>query len=187
MKDDIIIDKPEAQQRGQRIAQGLLTVGFWCLFLSLLRPLLALVGWLIGIHLFTHEMIDKDGGRVLLGTLRDYGLVVLLLAVVLRSWAWYNHRRFAGRDQRRKTMPPIPLEVIARYHQVDPSALSLWQKDRCLYVRHNAQGKVLEVQSSEPPPWGVEASCVTVTQHPLFCPYGDSAEEAAVVSPPPAL
>lgn len=184
MKDDIIIEKPEAQQRGQRIAQGLLTVGFWCLFLSLLRPLLALVGWLIGIHLFTHEMIEKDGGWVLLGTLRDYGLVVLLLAIVLRSWAWYNHRRFAGRDQRRKTMPPISLEAIARYHQVDPSALSLWTKDRCLYVRHNDQGKVLEVQSSEPPPWGVEASCVTVMQHPLFCPYGDSAAESTVTPPP---
>ena len=70
MKDDIIIDKPEAQQRSQRIAQGLLTVGFWCLFLSLLRPLVALVGWLIGIHLFTHEMIEKDGGgQALMGML----------------------------------------------------------------------------------------------------------------------
>ena len=187
MKDNIIIEKPEAQQRSQRIAQGLLTVGFWFLFLSLVRPLVALVGWLIGIHLFTHEMIEKDGGRALMGMLFDYGLVVLLLAVVLRSWAWYNHRRFAGRDQRRKTMPPIPLEVVARYHQVDPSALSMWQKDRGLYVRHNASGKVLEVQSSEPPPWGVDASSVTVIQCPLFGSCGEHEAESTVAPQPPGM
>ncbi len=187
MKNDLIINKPEAQQRGQRIAQGLLTVGFWVLFLSLLRPLLALVGWLIGIHLFTHEMIEKDGGRVLIRTLCDYGLVVLLLAIVLRSWAWYNHRRFAGKDQRRKTLPPIPLEVVARYHQVDPSALSLWQKDRCLYVRHSTEGKVLEVQSSEPPPWGVDASSVTVVQCPLFGSCGGHEAESIVAPQPPGM
>jgi biofilm PGA synthesis protein PgaD len=166
MKDNLIIDKPEAQQRSQRIAQGLLTVGFWFLFLSLLRPLLALIGWLVGIHLFTHEMIEQNGGWVLIETLRNYGLVVLLMAVVLRSWAWYNHRRFAGKDQRRRTMAPISLEVIARYHQVDPSALALWQKDRRLFVRHNAQGQVLEVQASEPPLWD-GAIPVTLAQHAL--------------------
>lgn len=187
MKNPIIIDKPEAQQRSQRIAQGLLTVGFWCVFLSLLRPLLALIGWLVGIRLFTYEMIEQDGGRVLMGTLRDYGLVVLLLAVVLRSWAWYNHRRFAGRDQRRRTMQPVSMEVIARYHNVDPSALSMWKRDRCLYVRHNAQGQVLEVQASEPPPWGVGASYVSVEQKPFSDRYEGYEEESTVSSAPLGL
>jgi biofilm PGA synthesis protein PgaD len=153
MGDDLIIEKPEAQNRSQRLAQGLLTVGFWCFFLSLLRPLLALFGWLIGIRLFTHEMIENNGGRILLEALRNYGLVVLLLAVILRGWAWYNHRRFAGRDKRRRTMAPVPLKEVAEYHDVDATALALWREDRCLYVRHSDKGKVLEVQAAKPPPW----------------------------------
>lgn len=184
MGDDVIIDKPEAQNRGQRVAQGLLTVGFWCLFLSLLRPLLALLGWLVGIRLFTHEMIEKNGARLLLEALRNYGLVVLLLAVILRSWAWYNHRRFAGRDKRRKTLPPIPLEEIARFHKVDTTALSLWQKDRWLYVRHNEEGAVLEVQAAEPPPWGDCACRVSLARQ--ISPGGcGMCDEGASVSPPP--
>jgi poly-beta-1,6-N-acetyl-D-glucosamine biosynthesis protein PgaD len=147
MKNKIIIDKPERQQRSQRIVQVILTAGFWFLFLSLLRPLLALAGWLVGFHLFTHEMIDNNGGQALLKALRDYGLVVLLLALMLRSWAYYNQQRFKGRNQRRKPVQPMPREIIAQYHQVDPTALSLWQKSRWLYMQHNAEGRILEVQT----------------------------------------
>lgn len=165
MGDDLIIEKPDAQNRGQRLAQGVLTVGFWCLFLSLLRPLLTLFGWMIGIRLFTCEMIEKDGGRLLLETLSKYGLVVLVLAVTLRTWAWYNHRRFAGREKRRNTMPPLPIDEIARYYGVDPTALAMWRKDRSLYVRHNNDGKVLEVQAAQPPPWGYCSCSVNLSRY----------------------
>lgn len=151
MKNKIIIDKPERQQRSQRIVQVILTAGFWFLFLSLLRPLLALAGWLVGFHLFTHEMIDNNGGQALLKALRDYGLVVLLLALMLRSWAYYNQQRFKGRNQRRKPVQPMPREIIAQYHQVDPTALSLWQKSRWLFIRHDAEGRILKVHSGPQP------------------------------------
>lgn len=183
MDDGLIIEKPEAQHRGQRVAQGLLTVGFWCLFLSLLRPLVALFGWLVGIRIFTYEMIEKDGGRVLFETLKNYGLVVLLIAVILRTWAWYNHRRFAGKDKRRNTMAPIPIEEIARYHNVDPTALAMWRKDRCLYVRHSEEGRVLEVQAAEPPPWGYCACRVSLARNVPPGGCGNCGDGAA--SPPP--
>ncbi|ABA90024.1 PgaD [Syntrophotalea carbinolica DSM 2380] len=178
MGDNLIIEKPEAQNRGQRLAQGVLTVGFWCLFLSLLRPLLTLFAWLIGIRLFTYEMIEKDGGRLLLEALRNYGLVVLVLAVILRTWAWYNHRRFAGREKRRNTMPPLSTDEITGYYGVDPTALAMWRKDGSLYVRHNKEGKVLEVQTAQPPPWGDCACSVSLSR--AVSPEGDDAN-----SPPP--
>jgi biofilm PGA synthesis protein PgaD len=166
MDINLIIDKPEAQKRGQRVAQGLLTAGFWCLFLSLLRPLLALLGWLIGIRLFTREMIEKGGGWQFLEALRNYGLVVLLMAIILRTWALYNHRRFAGRDKRRNTMPPVSIEEIARYHHVDPTSLTVWRKDRRLFVRHNEGGKVLEVRATDPAPWEYGAGSINSTREP---------------------
>jgi biofilm PGA synthesis protein PgaD len=183
MGDDLIIEKPEAQNRSQRLAQGLLTVGFWCFFLSLLRPLLALFGWLIGIRLFTHEMIENNGGRILLEALRNYGLVVLLLAVILRGWAWYNHRRFAGKDKRRRTMAPVPLKEVAKYHDVDATALALWREDRCLYVRHSDEGKVLEVQAAEPPPWDDCVCRVTLVRNPSAGACGECRHEAGWTPP----
>ena len=169
MKNHIIIEKPERQQRSQRIVQVVLTAGFWFLFLSLLRPLLALAGWLVGFHLFTHEMIDHDGGQALLKALRGYGLVVVLLALVLRSWAWYNKQRFKGRNQRRKPVEPMPREIIAQYHQVDPTALFLWQKSRWLLMRHNAAGQILEVQTEpqQTVPANIHSDMVTNPKSPF--------------------
>lgn len=185
MGTGLIIEKPEAQKRGQRVAQGLLTVGFWCLFLSLLRPLLALFDWFIGIRLFTHEMIEKDGGRLLFETLRNYGLVVLVMALILRTWAWYNHRRFAGKDKRRTTMAPVSLEEIARYHNVDPTALAMWRQDRSLYVRHSEEGRVLEVQSAEPPPWKPCVRSVSLARE--SCTEACEKSDGRAGSPPCAL
>lgn len=185
MKNDFIIHKPERQDRGHRLLQGVLTAGFWLLFLSLLRPVLALVAWLVGLQIFTHEMIDKNGGRALLEALWDYGLVLLTIALVMRTWAWYNRRRFAGMDRRRKPVEPMSLETIARYHQVDPRALALWQQDRWLYVRHNAAGRVLEVQANNPPSQSQECLCVALTQHPLHPKGGKRDADRRFTQPPP--
>lgn len=185
MKNNLIIDKPEQQDPRQRLLQSVLTLGFWMLFLSLLRPALALVAWLVGVRIFTYEMIDKDGGRLLLDVLWKYGLVLIAIALILRSWAWYNQRRFGGKDRRRKPVEPMSLETIARYHKVDPRALDLWQQDRWLYVRHNPAGRVLEVQANLPPSQGQDYLSPALTLHPPSPEPGQCNTDHSFTQPPP--
>ncbi len=142
---DPIIEKPQAQAKKQRLAQGAITATFWFLFLYLLRPLFTLIAWLVGAVLFSREMVENQGLHVLGRVLVWYGLVILVMGFVLRSWAWYNQKRFAGRNKRRTVPHFVPIEELAAFNRVDPGSLACWQQARRLLIRHDPSGNVVEV------------------------------------------
>lgn len=151
MTRDPIIEKPQAQDKKQRLAQGALTAAFWFLFVYLLRPVFTLVAWLVGAVLFSREMVGNDRLYELARVLGWYSLVILVIGLVLRSWAWYNYKRFAGRDKRRTVPHFISLEEIAAFNRVDPGRLACWQRARRLLIRHDPEGRVVEVISEKSP------------------------------------
>jgi biofilm PGA synthesis protein PgaD len=148
-EEKMIIEKPQAQDKKQRLAQGAVTAAFWFLFICLLRPLFTLVAWLVGVVLFSREMVGNDRlfelGRVLVW----YGLVILVIGFVLRSWAWYNQKRFAGRDKRRTVPHFVSVEELAAFNRVDSGSLAGWQRARRLLVRHDPEGRVIGVETGD--------------------------------------
>lgn len=149
MTRDPIIEKPQAQGKRQRLAQGAITAAFWFLFIYLLRPVFTLIAWLVGAVLFSREMVENQGLHVLGRVLVWYGLVILIMGLVLRSWAWYNQKRFAGRNKRRSVRHFVPLEEIAAFNRVDPGSLACWQRAKRLLIRHDPEGRVVEVNPGD--------------------------------------
>lgn len=80
------------------------TALFWLAWIYLISPLLSLLLWLVGIQLFTDEMLARGGYRALLRELGDYGLVISLMLLAISSWIEWNQRRY-GRNNKR-TLPP---------------------------------------------------------------------------------
>jgi biofilm PGA synthesis protein PgaD len=143
-----IIEKPEAVSQTQRIAQGAVTVTCWFGFGFLLRPLFTLLGWIIGAVFFSREMVVHDGLRIWMRLLGWYGLTVLAIGLTLKSWAWYNYRRFGTRNLRRTYPPSVTLQEIADFNRVAPAELSLWRSSRRLVIRHDTQGRILQVNNA---------------------------------------
>lgn len=151
MHRNLIIEKPQAQDKTQRFAQGTITAAFWFLFLYLLRPVFTLIGWIVGAVIFSREMVGYGGFDGLWTSLLWYLLVIVVMAVVLRSWACYNYKRFGVRDKRRNTIPAVPLEKVAAFNQVGPGDLCCWQKASWLFISHDEQGRICQVQYRELP------------------------------------
>ncbi len=150
MHRKLIIEKPQSQDKTQRLAQGTITAAFWFLFLYLLRPIFTLIAWIVGAVIFSREMVGYGGFEGLQRSLLWYLLVILIIAIVLRSWAWYNLKHFGGHEKRRTFIPPVPLNRVAAFYHVDPVELSCWQKSGWLLIIHDEQGRILHVRHREP-------------------------------------
>jgi poly-beta-1,6-N-acetyl-D-glucosamine biosynthesis protein PgaD len=146
---DPIIEKPQAQDKKQRLAQVALTGAFWFFFLYLLRPFFTLIAWLVGGFLFSHEMVEKQGLQELGNVLVWYGLVILVMGSVLRTWVWYNQKRFGTRNKRRTFPHSVSIEKIAAFNQVDPESAACWQQAKTLLIHHDSKGTVVEVVVKE--------------------------------------
>ena len=95
-------------------------------------------------------MVGYGGFDGLWRSLLWYLLVILVIAVVLINWAWYNYKRFGGRNKRLAIIPPVPLDKVAAFNHVDPAELFCWQKAGWLLISHDEQGRIRQVQYREP-------------------------------------
>jgi biofilm PGA synthesis protein PgaD len=139
---DLIIDKPNLQSKRQRVLFGSMTLVFWILWIYLWLPILAMLGWALGLKIAYFQMVVQGGFAGLLHLLGFYATVIAFLGASLLLWAYYNFFRF--RDvQRRRTFPVVPLAVLSRYYQVPRDVLEQWSQARCLVLHHDAAGKLL--------------------------------------------
>lgn len=63
----------------------------------------------------------------------------LIMATSLLAWAELNRHRFRGKE-RRTPRPRVPVERIARDHDVEPYVLDGLQRDRVISVHVNDDG-----------------------------------------------
>lgn len=142
----LIIERPDLQPRSQRLVSMLLTVFFWVLWAYLWMPLLALLGWALGVTLYYEEMIMRDGHRILFEVLPWYAAAVALLGGSLVAWAMYNYYRFRGRE-RRSAGAPVSVAEVAAYAGVHPVDLARWRHARLLHVTHDPDGRIQTVRT----------------------------------------
>ena len=141
----LIIDEPSLQTLKQRFAYSLMTFIFWAFWIYLWLPVISLVAWLGGIHLFYQEMIVQGGAQAFFGLVRFYALVILSMGIVFLSWAGYNLARFRGKG-RRKSAEGADKADIARFFSVEVDQLNKWHKAKRLIVYHNKEGEIDRVE-----------------------------------------
>ena len=81
-----------------------ITTAFWFAWVYLILPLISLLLWLAGYHLFVDEMLVRGGYEALLDELLNYGLVILGMSLVVLTWIGWNQRRY-GRHNKRTRQP----------------------------------------------------------------------------------
>jgi biofilm PGA synthesis protein PgaD len=138
---DFIIDKPQWQTARQRAVFGFVTVLFWAIWLYLWLPVLAVIGWLLGIDIAYREMVMKHGYVELVDDLGLYTFIVCCLGGSLLIWAYYNFFRFRG-VERRKERTPVTFEQISRHYQIAPDELRRWTRAPRLVIHHSVDGRV---------------------------------------------
>jgi poly-beta-1,6-N-acetyl-D-glucosamine biosynthesis protein PgaD len=145
---DLIIEKEHAQTKGQKYGYRLLTLVFWGTFLYLLRPLLTFLAWAVGISLFTEAMIEEGGWHGLAALLGLYAAVILVIALVLKTWEQYNLQRFRGRERRRQA-PAVTIADMASRFGVDAGELLRWRQSRSLLLLHDHSGGIISGLTAE--------------------------------------
>jgi poly-beta-1,6-N-acetyl-D-glucosamine biosynthesis protein PgaD len=138
----LIIERPDAQTKKQRLSQNFFTILFWLLFIYLIRPFLSLFAWFLGFEVFHNVMFEKEGYRSLLELLGIYLLVIILIGIIIRLWSLYNLNRY-GRKNKRK-IPPLSLSLdrTAQFFAITPETLQSWRGSRRIVLGFDESGKV---------------------------------------------
>ena len=138
----LIIDKPGLQSARQRVLYGSMTVLFWALWIYLWLPVLAVVGWVLGLRIAYFQMVVLNGYAGLLHLLRFYLTVIAGLGGSLLIWAYYNFFRFRGTN-RRSHVPKVGVDETSRHYGIDPAVVAGWIDSRRVTLYHDANGKLL--------------------------------------------
>ena len=132
-----IIDNPKLKSFLRNIGEWSFTTLMWGLWIYLFLPLLNVILWLLGFHLFYVKVIERGGYIHLLNLLGKVGWAVLLIFGILRLWGYYNYVRF-GRKNRRKIVSPTTADQLSGFFHLPPD-------------------QVLELQSKKEVVWPMEA------------------------------
>ncbi len=147
-----IVRRPDLQGPGQRTIYSVLTLLAWMVWLYLFLPLISLAAWWFGADRFSRYLLEPADRSHLL-TLLGYAGVVVISAVVIIAWSYYNLRRFRGRD-RRRPMPPVRDEELMQRFDIDAVTLRALRHGRRL-VLHVDEG--IRVESPDLRSRGVAA------------------------------
>lgn len=90
----------------RRLAVTTITIVFWVAWTYLVMPLLSLLLWLVGVHLFVDRMIEMGGYQGFADRMLGYGIAVLIMAFMLALWVYWNRKRYGGRKRERRTARP---------------------------------------------------------------------------------
>lgn len=122
---------------------ALLTVLFWGVWLYLVLPLVSLLLWAFGVR-FLVEQISRGGYEGLLGSLINYGVVLLVLVSLLASWITWNVVRYGGsHDRRTVKRVEVPDWVVRGKFRIDDSLLSVLRAERLVRVDFAGEDVVL--------------------------------------------
>ena len=138
----LIIDRPTLQTSRQRMLFGSMTVLFWALWIYLWLPILALIGWYLGVKIAYTEMVVKNGFSGLVHLLGWYIAVIAIMGATLLIWAYYNFARFRQVSRRKRIEIAARLTPSERYG-IRAEVLASWSRAPRLVLRHDAAGKLL--------------------------------------------
>ncbi|TVR62874.1 MAG: poly-beta-1,6-N-acetyl-D-glucosamine biosynthesis protein PgaD [Gemmatimonadales bacterium] len=139
-REGLIIERPDLQPPGQRVAYRVVTAIAWVVWGYLWLPLITLLAWFLGVRRFIREVVVPEQS-FLLATGFVYIVVILTLAATLVVWSRYNLARFGGRE-RRQHPPPLPREEMESYFELSEGVLDTLRSGRRTVVDYDAEGRM---------------------------------------------
>ncbi|MGM0516879.1 MAG: poly-beta-1,6-N-acetyl-D-glucosamine biosynthesis protein PgaD [Pseudomonadota bacterium] len=144
-----IIERNDLESTGRRRVGQVVSLIAWALWIYLFTPLIALIGWLLGVELFQRYILDDPIGT--LQAVQVYVLVILAAGVVFIGWATYNWLRFHNRE-RRHAPPPISSRELARRFCISPEEAEEISSQRIVTVHFNEDAEIIEITPESPLP-----------------------------------
>ena len=148
MKEDfshLIIHSPDLQTIRQKLSSSTLTFLFWGIWLYLWQPIISIIAWGLGIEFFYDNMISLGGIDGFLKLLMQYVVVVLLIALVFFSWAFYNNRKYK-RKKRRGKQWKISLHNAAATYRISNEQVLRAKASRRIVVHFNPDGSIRDIE-----------------------------------------
>ena len=129
MADIKIIDHPQLKSFLRNISEWSFTTFMWGIWIYLFIPLVNIVVWVVGgSHIFT-TLTEETGYRYALEMFRNTGIYIIAVFLILRGWGLYNFHRF-GKKDRRKARPPVTIEEMAGFFDIDVEELKGFQSQK---------------------------------------------------------
>jgi biofilm PGA synthesis protein PgaD len=142
--DNLIIRRPELQDKKARWGYRLLSVVFWLLFL------VTIGAWVLSFWWAGIQLGDGVGTYLTdLAELKFLGLMMLGLGGGLILWALYNWMRFRGTDRRRHRVPVNP-EGLARYFDSTAIDVFLMHGSQRIVLHLDEEGRIAQYDISVP-------------------------------------
>jgi len=117
-----IVNNTKLKSFLRNVSEWSFTTLVWALWLYLFLPLLNIILWLLGIHFFYVEVLEKAGYLQLLNLFYKMGWSILVVFAVLRLWGYYNYRRF-GKKDRRKFVSATTVEQLSGHFNLPPGQI----------------------------------------------------------------
>jgi biofilm PGA synthesis protein PgaD len=140
---ELIINRPELQPKAQRVVWSVVTLVAWGFWFYFWLPVVSLVAWIFGVHLFIEHMFVEEA-REYFASLGNYAVIVLSMAAVLMTWSVYNYTRY-GKRNRRKAAPRVERADIAEFFKVEMDELIKSQNHRILVLELSPEGHIEKI------------------------------------------
>lgn len=142
-----IIDRSDlVSPRKRRIGQ-VISVVAWGVWIYLFMPLIALVGWSLGVGLFERYILDDP--LATLETVQVYALIIVAAGIVFITWAGYNWLRFHGHE-RRHAPQPVGTNDLARRFCITPAEAETVEHARIVTVHFNDYAEITAIERPSP-------------------------------------
>ncbi len=129
----LIINKPHALNRKNRLTSASLTFIFWLMLFYLWQPLISLIAWGFGFKVFYEHMIILGGFEGFLEMLSFYLLVISIMSSLLIMWAIYNRLRFKNKTKRQATTT-VSAQDMADFFKVNADLQHQWKTKKNLTI-----------------------------------------------------
>ena len=143
-RDGLIIERPDLQPPGQRVAYRVVTAIAWVVWAYLWLPLITLLAWFLGARTFVRELVVPEQSFIL-ATGFVYLLVILTIGAIVVTWSRYNLARFGGRD-RRQHPPPPTREDVESHFELSDGVLDTLRSGRRTVVHYDPEGRMEDAQ-----------------------------------------
>jgi biofilm PGA synthesis protein PgaD len=144
MKSALIIERPELQSMTQRYGWKSVTFFFWMLYIYLWIPLITLLVWFVGVKLFHINMIELNGYGSLVDKLGLYSAIIIMISIILISWAEVNRMRFKNKF-RRLDNNELTVGEVAKKYNLDVAHLVLIRQKKSIKIDFFDKGGISEI------------------------------------------